>query len=548
MRILIVDDNKDNLSFLETLFVGIGYKVATAINGKKALEILNDNNINLIVSDILMPDMDGFQFLREVKADNNTNSIPFVFYTATYTTDKDKEFGLQLGADRYLQKPMDPEPFVEIIQGIIDDYTTNKLKVNKPVNMDEDEVLKLYNERLVQKLEKKMLDLEDEVAMRKQTEQELVTALEKAKESDQLKTAFMQNMSHEIRTPMNGILGFSNLLRNPNLTGDQQQSYTKIILRSGKRMLHIIDNLMEISIIEANQVKVNLIKTNINDELNNLFAFFKPKADSKKLEFTLSIPPSNINIFTDNDKLCTILSNLIENSLIHTQNGSIDFGYVIKGKMVEFYVQDTGIGIPQKSHQAIFDRFVQADLSLTKNYEGAGLGLSISKAYVEKLGGEIWLESKEGIGSTFYVTIPIEEDEGKISTSKSNEKEKPPIPDKKLKILIVDDEDTVINYLNILLEPISRELLYAERGNDAIELCRKNHDIDIILMDIKMPNMSGYTATKLIREFNKDVIIIAQTAYALIGDKEKAISAGCNDYIAKPIDKDELMEMINVLL
>ena len=252
----------------------------------------------------------------------------------------------------------------------------------------------------------------DQIALsiqNKKIEEDLKKALEKATESDRLKTAFLQNISHEIRTPMNGILGFSELLKNPKLSDAKQQYFIDIILKSGVRMLNTLNDLMDLSKLETGQVHVKLTKININDELKMLFTFFKPEVEIKNLVFYLNAPllKKELIVETDREKLYAVLSNLIKNAIKYCKFGSIDFGYNLKENFIEFYVTDTGIGIPEHRQQAIFERFMQADIHDSKGFDGAGLGLSISKSYIEMLGGEIWVTSKEGEGSTFYFTIPL---------------------------------------------------------------------------------------------------------------------------------------------
>jgi CheY-like chemotaxis protein len=240
------------------------------------------------------------------------------------------------------------------------------------------------------------------------------------------------------------------------------------------------------------------------------------------------------------------LTNLVKNAIKFTNGGSIKFGYVKKDQYLEFYVKDTGIGIPADRQEAVFDRFVQADIGDTRVFEGSGLGLSISKAFVEMLGGRIWLESEEGKGTTFFFTIPYnveredhdECDDTVTANGTIND-------DKKLKILIADDDETSEMLVSIATKNYCREMLRAANGIDAVQLSRNHSDIDLILMDIKMPGMNGYDATREIRKFNKKVIIIAQTAYALAGERDAAIAAGCNDYIAKPFGQTALAELVN---
>ncbi|WP_372792792.1 PAS domain S-box protein [Lutibacter sp.] len=377
----------------------------------------------------------------------------------------------------------------------------------------------------------------------KEKEIELIKAKEKAEESDRLKSAFLSNMSHEIRTPMNGILGFSGLLKNPNLTGDQQQKFIEIIEKSGARMLNIINDIVDISKIEAGLMEVNLIESNVNEQIEYIYTFFKPEVETKGLTllYKNELPSKETIIKTDREKLFAILTNLVKNAIKYSIEGSIELGYHKNGSSLEFYVKDTGIGIPKDRQEAIFERFIQADISDKMAHQGAGLGLSITKAYVETLGGKIWVESQEGKGSTFYFTLPYNaEQKEKISIDNEiilNETGKYDSSEVVgLKILIVEDDETSSSLIGITVENISSEIIKVMNGLEAIEACRNNPDIDLILMDIKMPVMDGYSATQQIRQFNKDVIIIAQTAYGLAGDREKALSVGCNDYISKPID------------
>ncbi|MFC2111218.1 PAS domain S-box protein [Bacteroidota bacterium] len=390
---------------------------------------------------------------------------------------------------------------------------------------------------------------------RKKAEDDLLVALEKATESDRLKSAFLTNMSHEIRTPMNGILGFTNLLKEPELSGEEQQEYISIIEKSGDRMLNTISDLMDISMIESGQMKTTISNINIYEQTKDLYSFFKPEAENKGMKIFLnnSFHDSEIVIKTDKEKLNSILTNLIKNAIKYSNVGNIEFGYNlvsgIEAVEAEFYVKDQGIGIPKDRQEAIFDRFVQADIEDKDVYEGSGLGLSIAKAYVEMLGGKIWIESEEGIGSTFYFTIPNISDNKEIAEiKKPKSKDKSEHKDKMLKILIAEDEEYADLYLTKLLQTYCSTIFHAKTGFETVEIFRKNPDINLILMDIKMPRMGGHEATRLIRELNKDVPIIAQTAYALEGDREKALEVGCDDYISKPIDKDELLEKIERLI
>jgi len=379
--------------------------------------------------------------------------------------------------------------------------------------------------------------------LRKKNQDELVAAKEKAEESERLKSAFLANMSHEIRTPMNGILGFAGLLKEPKLTGDEQQEYIGIIEKSGARMLNIINDIMSISKVESGQMELSVKQTNINIQIEYIHTFFKPEAEQKGIKLLIKneLPTKEANLKTDREKVYAILTNLVKNAIKFTQTGTIEFGYVVKTEApaeLEFFVKDTGMGIRHEQLEFIFDRFRQGSESLNRNYEGAGLGLSISKAYVEMLGGKIWVESKEGMGSTFYFTIPFNCDSQEKEVSKNIALAERDVEKTiNLKILIVDDDEISLKLISSAVLKFGKEILKARNGMEAVNVCRNNPDLDLVLMDIKMPEMDGYEATRQIRQFNTDVVIIAQSAFALIGDREKTIEAGCNNYLSKPINR-----------
>ena len=381
--------------------------------------------------------------------------------------------------------------------------------------------------------------------MRKIAEEELVKAKERAEESDKLKSAFLANMSHEIRTPMNGILGFSELLKTPNLSGDQQAEYINIIEKSGNRMLNIINDIIDISKIESGLMKVKIKETNFNNVCDYVFNFFEPEVKAKNMElYVHKALQDNVAITTlDKDKLTAVLVNLVKNAIKYSQEGEISFGYLVEKDRLKFYVKDTGIGIPEDRESFIFERFVQGDISDTMARQGAGLGLAISKAYVEMLAGELFVESVEGQGSEFYFTIPFNRIENEDATAIMINSEDKSL-DKNLKVLIVEDDNVSEQFLTILANNFTSNILYAKNGLEAVDICKEHSDVDLILMDIQMPHLNGHGATKQIREFNKDVVIIAQTAYGLSGDKELAIQAGCNDYLAKPIKKEQFIALL----
>ena len=380
----------------------------------------------------------------------------------------------------------------------------------------------------------------------KKAQEETLKAKEKAEESDRLKTEFINNMSHEIRTPMNGILGFSELLSTPDLPPEKLINYISIIQNSGKQLMRIIDDILEISKLGTKQVKAIENKVYLNDLFLELFSIFDIRAKENKTPLYLKkgLPDTESMVLTDSSKLNKILSNLLENALKFTNKGFIEFGYRVKNDTIMIYVKDTGIGIKPEKQETIFERFSQEEKKVSEHAGGLGLGLSIAKENAELLGGTITLESEKGKGSTFYITIPYKpfEDNNIIKTKKKT------MTDKKTQtILIAEDEEVNFIYIETLLEYFVKDLivLHAIDGKQAVELCKERSDIDFVLMDLKMPVMDGYEATKLIKEFRPDLPVIAQTAYSTPEEKEKALKAGCDDFISKPISKEIFSKVID---
>ncbi len=379
---------------------------------------------------------------------------------------------------------------------------------------------------------------------------ELTAAKEKAEESDRLKSAFLANISHEIRTPMNGILGFAQLLKEPHLTGEEETEYIDLIQKSGERMLNLINNLINISRIEAGETMLQQSETPVNELMRDLYAFFKPEIDKKGLRLNLKtgLPDNDSVIETDSGKLIQILTNLIQNALKFTSSGEIDFGYNRSNSTLEFYVIDTGIGIAADMKEKIFDRFHQVDNTLTRTQEGSGLGLSISQAYVEMLGGTIRIESREGWGSEFYFTLPYRPTFLQQKPIPSPVNQKPIITAPFITILIAEDDAVSSLLLKKNLTDENINTLFAVNGKEAVEMVQQHQEINIVLMDIRMPVMNGFDTTRVIKELRPDLPVIVQTAFTSKDEKDKSHEAGCDGYITKPINKVELLELITLLL
>lgn len=396
-----------------------------------------------------------------------------------------------------------------------------------------------------QELDKRNDKLQEEIQARELIEQKLIISKNKAEESDRLKTAFLANMSHEIRTPMNGILGFTELLKEPELTGLEKDKYIEIIQRSGDRMLNTVNDIIEVSKIETGLLQADYGNTSINTLLQELHQFFELEVNKKgmKLKLHTDLNDESSHIKTDHSLLTSIITNLVKNAIKYSENGCLEFGYHLKNNTLLFFVKDEGIGVSTEKQNSIFNRFTQENQDKSKAIEGSGLGLSISKAYIELLGGRIWVESKLGKGSCFYFTHPYEKDNDD-SRAISQKTQQSTLDFEGKKILIAEDEEYIFEFLNQVLIKTGIEITWAKNGQDAVDACLDKKHFDAILMDINMPGMDGYEATKTIKKQFPNIPIIAQTAFAIKGDKENVIAAGCDDYLSKPIDIDLLMRTL----
>lgn len=383
--ILIVDDSTLNIQVLGSVLREHDFNFEYAINGKEALKKLDVLEIDLVLLDIMMPGVDGFEVCTIIRDDERFANLPVIFLTAK----ADKESivkGFDVGGQDYIVKPFDVNELVARVS------THLELRSHR-------ELLKDTNRLLEQKVEKRTHDL--------------VEACKKAEESDRLKSVFLANMSHEIRTPMNGILGFTGILKEPDITSEERVEYLGVIEDCGKHLLSIINDLVDISRVEAGLVQVTKQAVDVKRRIEDSFKFFKVEADTKGLDLSYSLDDSLVDtvILTDAEKVYALLTNLIKNALKFTQDGGIEFGYIVKGDMLEFFVHDTGEGISTEQQALVFDRFIQAADKQKGLHEGNGLGLSIAKAYVHMLGGRIWLESTLGKGSSFYFTLPLDRPE-----------------------------------------------------------------------------------------------------------------------------------------
>jgi signal transduction histidine kinase len=394
-------------------------------------------------------------------------------------------------------------------------------------------------------------NLEEKVEARtkalKKSNDELIIAKEEAEKSDKLKSAFLANMSHEIRTPMNGILGFAELIKEDDDLDDIREN-ADIILSNSKHLLELINDIVDISKIEAGVMEMKWDEFYLNELIGELAAFFRADTQvlAKNLEIktACALPDEKSLIKIDRTRLRQVLVNLIKNACKYTEKGYVEIGYNMPEDNLVFYVKDTGVGLSEEQISFIFNRFMQVATTISPNEEGVGLGLTISKAIVNQFGGEIWVESEPGQGAIFYFNIPDKPGENVILQTEFQMSSNMDYDWKDKVILVAEDVPTNFLLVKKSLRKTNVQLLWAKNGKETVETVEGNENIDMVLMDIRMPIMNGLDATKEIKKLRPDLVVIAQTAYAMDGDRENSLAAGCDDYISKPINLKEFIELI----
>ena len=399
--------------------------------------------------------------------------------------------------------------------------------------------------------------IHSDITARNKAEEELRLALDKAEESDRLKSAFLATMSHELRTPLNAIIGFSDIISD-DVSKEEILTFNKTINSSGKHLLNIVEDLFDITLIETGEMKILREKIDVSEifqGIEDVIEIERQRSFKGHINLRKSIPQdcTNLTIDTDVSKVKQILLNLLKNAIKFTNTGEVYYGCQIdlikRRHVLHFFVKDTGIGVPKEKQEFIFDIFRQVEDSHTRTYGGTGIGLSISKRLTELLGGEIWLESEEGSGSTFHFTLPLDNlKSSKLQSQKDSETVVTEVKKGSSLILVAEDVEASYEFLEVVLNKSGFKTIWAANGREAIEKCKENDEIELILMDINMPVMNGYEATRVIKEFRPNLPIIAQTAYAIAGDKDKSLNAGCDDYVTKPIKRDILIQKIRALI
>ena len=523
-NILIVDDREENLLTLEGILDNPELNIIKATSGNEALGLLLEHEISMILLDVQMPEMDGFETAEIIRSNEKTKHIPIIFVTAISKQREHVFKGYQTGAIDYLYKPLD----LEILQSKIAAY------------------IEFFKQKF-------------EVEQTKKELEKTITELNKAKqiteEATLAKSSFLANMSHEIRTPLNGIIGMADLALMDENNTESQIERLNDIRQSGESLLDIINEILDISKIEADKLVLEEVEFSISDLIKKIEKLLSVKTLRKELEFTTKISSDLPDILIgDPLRIRQILINLAGNAIKFTNKGLVSINVKLLKKEenkveIEFSVEDTGIGISQDKISNLFELYSQAEKSTTRKHGGTGLGLTISKKLVEMMDGTIEVESEVGKGSKFYFIIELKQGKTLKATDKSSIKktEKKKTPSKQLSILVAEDQLINRKIIFQLLKREGHKITIAENGKIALENV-KSEKYDIVFMDIQMPEMDGLEATKLIRKFEKEnnvhTPIIAMTAHAMKGDKEVCLAAGMNYYITKPINPAELYSVI----
>ncbi len=376
-----------------------------------------------------------------------------------------------------------------------------------------------------------------------------LTQYKKAKIADKLKSSFLANMSHEIRTPLNAIVGFSNLLADGTIKEEERDEYISIINNSNETLLQLIDDILDVSMIEADQVKITKSDFSVNKQMKQLETTYLPIIKKKKqdaVQLKLNLPEDSFWIKSDQIRINQVMVNLLNNAIKFTHKGSIEFGFEPKGNYLKFYVKDTGIGVQEAYLNHLFDRFYKIENDNKKLYRGTGIGLYLCKRIVELLGGTIHVESEFGKGSMFYFYLPAENltIEPAVVSNNKTEKTRQKTNTTKATILIVEDDESSRIYFKKVLEEMNWKILEATGGKEGVDIFAQQEDIKVVLLDIRLPEISGFDILKELKKIRPEVPVIAQTAFAMSGDEEKCLAAGFDDYLSKPVKKETLIQKL----
>lgn len=566
-QILVVDDTPANLKLLTDILTNNGYQVRPALSGKIALRSMAAEIPDLILLDIKMPEMDGYEVCSRLKADPATKNIPVIFISALDEM-ADKVKGFNAGGIDFITKPFQAE---EVIVRVETHISINRLQrelelQNNKMQLEIEERKKVEAELIVHKnkleelvnirtndLNTSYLKLQQELQEKEELEKELMKALDKSEESDRLKSSLLSNMNHEFRTPITGILGMSSVLK--EMTKDAKVLHMlDCIIDSSRRLMRTLNAILEFAQVEANIFSKNFKELNVNRVAEAVASEMKDRIYDRGLEFELKLPKNSVFIFSNEKIISQVFTNLLDNSLKFTDHGkiSLNISGVISDNehFVQIIISDTGIGIAPEHIEIIFHEFRQVSEGLSRNYEGVGLGLTLVKRLIDMMKGKIRVESELGHGSSFIITIPAV----RISDEITPKQESAVISQKQAAInkpaeipviLLVEDNVINIEVIDVFLMGICK-IDYVRTGLEAIEIV-KEKQYPLIFMDINLGvGMDGVETVQEIRKLPNYIKtpIVALTGYAMDSDKDKFLNAGFSHYLAKPFDKKDIILLV----
>lgn len=548
-KVLAIDDQEDNLISLKAIFKRFipDCELITANSGEKGIEKAQKEKPDVILLDIIMPGMDGYQVCRKLKAAEETAIIPIMMLTAIKTDTQSIVSGLEAGADAFFSKPIDPVELSAQVNVLL------RMKGTEDKLRDKQRMLEDVVEERTEELVNANSELKKEISFRKEAEEKLKIALERAQEADRIKSNFLSSISHELRTPLNAIIGFSEII-DQDTSMDEIMEFKKIINHSGNHLLSLVEGIFDLTLLDSGALKIqkdDFQLLPLFEKIHNYIQEEKANLNRENIDISYSIQPElrEKPVFTDAARIEKILTNLLTNALKFTEEGKVEYGASEEtsgsGSSLRLWVRDTGIGISKKEQKKIFDKFSQADNSLSRRFGGLGIGLTIASRLAGLLGGKIKLESEEGKGSVFSLSIPLSQEDSGVS---GREGDTIIHATNDTTILIVEDKDSSYQLLQIWLEKAGYKTEWAATGNAAISICSGEKTIDLVLMDLNLPEVNGFDATRQIKKLRPQLPVIAHTAYAIAGSRQKALDAGCADVLIKPLDKHEVMKTIELYL
>ena len=530
--ILVVDDSKPVSEYVQVVLEERGYKTITANNGSQAMVMAVEYRPDLILLDIMMPDVDGYTICSQLKADRKTRDIPVIFLSALNSQfDKIKAF--KCGAVDFVTKPIQVE---ELTARVKSHLTISRL--NRALQSSNRDLESLVSER-TKELEDSNKKLAEINARLEKTIGDYRAAKERAASDDEYKAKMLSKLSHEILNDTNIIVGFSELIKVTD-DRDRQNEYADCIKESAGSLVSAINAVQEYNNVVIGRTTVNMQRVNIGAVLHGVCQKFIERAQKRNIDIAVNNEFSDgAEIFTDEMMLTSILSKIIANSLKYSEKGPIEIGASNNGGTAVFYVRDCGIGIGPDVIDHVLEPFVRGVKTCDNSNKGLGLGLSIVKEYVQRLNGEIWFDSSPGVGTIFYISLPVNNGNGKIATEDLSA-----ISFGGTSVLVGEDDDVSFALLNETLRKYAVKALRAKTGKELFELYRQNSDVQMVISNLKLPMMSGSEAMKLIRKMSPSITTVAQIPYFSAEDKRAFAESGCDCYIDRPSNDMQVRELL----